>query len=947
MKKIYALMLFALMAVASCEKYDDSSIRNDIQKLDERVSVLEKWQGEVNRNITSLQTIVEALNGRDYVTDVTEIKDDEGYTVGYNVHFNKGGSKAITFNVKDPSIHIPVIGVKAGPDGIYYWTLDGEWMLDGAGEKIKASASDGTTPKLKIENGYWLVSYDNGKTWKKLGATASDGKDGADGKNGKDGVDGKDGKDGIDGKDGKDGITPKLKIEDEYWFVSYDDGKTWVKIGAATHPGADGADGKTPELKVENGFWFASYDNGKTWEKIGPATSPDSGSGACIFKKVIVSDSYVTFVLADGTSFALPVGEELSISFTRLDSGALTPNSKSKIRYKVTSPSERIDIEVIGSSDLTAEIDADDSSNKTGIIKAYTGETVGSQPKVVVLVSNGSKVIMKSIHFEKEGLEINDNSFKTVDFEGGTVSLEFLTNIEYDVVISDNAKAWIRRLDSRSLTKHTLQFAVSENSGEERTGTITIQSRSGSQKIVYTIIQKGICSLTLPEGNEYMPCGGTLTSQYPPDDPSNGLDKMVDGNTNTSFKISGKSSFDLIWEGNEAKSFKKYYLHFGPNSDTRPDGVELYGSNDGIAWNHIIGIKGSKLFLLDSDFPTSAQFKFIKLRINNTGNAETITIAEFHLIGRANEYSSFDDVVANGSSFTNTTSTPMGRHYANKHVTTEADRKWLSTASNEPSTLPSAPSYTWREYTVNLYPFGEPMPADVNQHGVGDCSALAVLAEMAYQFPDFIKSIIKDNGDRTYSVNMFDPQGKEVIVTVKSTFLGNNGGMCAATGKKNEPTWASVLEKAIMKWNYIYKVNPDIYGIGSEHVAPLFTGNGNSFAYSPNTVSTDNLKSIVDLCLKENMIVIGGFNIGGLSVGGSMTVTAHAYSFMYSNSSSALFSMRNPWGYSPGSDGKEDGILNIVNDGIVPPTIDLRIIYPGAAKKYAKKDLGPYLPPKW
>lgn len=96
------------------------------------------------------------------------------------------------------------------------------------------------------------------------------------------------------------------------------------------------------------------------------------------------------------------------------------------------------------------------------------------------------------------------------------------------------------------------------------------------------------------------------------------------------------------------------------------------------------------------------------------------------------------------------------------------------------------------------------------------------------------------------------------------------------------------------------------------------------------------------------MIVIGGFNTGGLSVGQYRTVTAHAYSFMYSGSTTALFSMRNPWGYSPGSsDGKEDGILDIVNDGIVPPTIDLRIIYPGAAKKYAKKDLGPYLPPKW
>ena len=146
----------------------------------------------------------------------------------------------------------------------------------------------------------------------------------------------------------------------------------------------------------------------------------------------------------DGTTFALPVGEELSISFTRLDAGALSPGSISKIRYEVTSPSNRIDIEAISSSDLTTEIDADDSSNKTGIIKVYTGETVGSQPKVVVLVSNGSKIIMKSIHFDKGGLEINDNSSRTVDYKGGTISLEFLTNLEYDVIISSGAKAWIR-----------------------------------------------------------------------------------------------------------------------------------------------------------------------------------------------------------------------------------------------------------------------------------------------------------------------------------------------------------------------------------------------------------------------------------------------------------------------------------------------------------------------
>lgn len=48
------------------------------------------------------------------------------------------------------------------------------------------------------------------------------------------GIDGQDGKPGEDGQDGKDGITPQFKIEDEYWWVSYDDGTTWEKLGQAT-----------------------------------------------------------------------------------------------------------------------------------------------------------------------------------------------------------------------------------------------------------------------------------------------------------------------------------------------------------------------------------------------------------------------------------------------------------------------------------------------------------------------------------------------------------------------------------------------------------------------------------------------------------------------------------------------------------------------------------------
>ena len=64
----------------------------------------------------------------------------------------------------------------------------------------------------------------------KIKAVGIDGEDGADGEDGKDG---ENGADGTDGKDGVDGITPQLKIENEYWYISYDNGATWIQLGKA------------------------------------------------------------------------------------------------------------------------------------------------------------------------------------------------------------------------------------------------------------------------------------------------------------------------------------------------------------------------------------------------------------------------------------------------------------------------------------------------------------------------------------------------------------------------------------------------------------------------------------------------------------------------------------------------------------------------------------------
>ena len=88
----------------------------------------------------------------------------------------------------------------------------------------------GVTPQLKIENGYWYVSYDNGSSWKQLGkATGEDGKDGQDGTNGTDGKDGADGKEGVDGKDGDSFFQSVDTSNSDYVILTRADG-TEIKL---------------------------------------------------------------------------------------------------------------------------------------------------------------------------------------------------------------------------------------------------------------------------------------------------------------------------------------------------------------------------------------------------------------------------------------------------------------------------------------------------------------------------------------------------------------------------------------------------------------------------------------------------------------------------------------------------------------------------------------------
>lgn len=394
MKKLLAFAaLFAVVALTSC-KYDDDDLWNSVHGLENRVAKLEELCKQMNTNISSLQTIVTALQNNVYVTGTTPLMKD-GKEIGYTITFSKGNPITI-YHGKDGQDGedgiTPTISVKKDTDGVYYWTLNGEFIVVDGG-KIQAEGKDGTngtTPQFKIENDYWFVSYNNGANWTQLGKAT--GEDGIGGDSMFSGVDYETSTDyviftlsngtqiklptwsafealqrlcnetntnlsalqtivtalqnndyitsvdpltengkvvgytikfaksnpiviynGKDGADGVDGNTPVIGVKKDtdgiyYWTLDGEfivvDGQKIKAQGTDGNNGADGSDCVTPKLEIQEGYWWISYDNGTNWTQLGKATGEDGKDADSI--KITQDENNVYFELADGTVITMP-----------------------------------------------------------------------------------------------------------------------------------------------------------------------------------------------------------------------------------------------------------------------------------------------------------------------------------------------------------------------------------------------------------------------------------------------------------------------------------------------------------------------------------------------------------------------------------------------------------------------------------------------------------------
>lgn len=479
MKKILCF-LFAVSILSGCgDDYDDSALTGRVDDLENRITKLEELCKQMNTNISSLQALVNALQDNDYITGVTPITKD-GETIGYTISFAKSAPITIYHGEdgKDGQDgkpgedgndgSTPIIGVKQDTDGVYYWTLNGDWLTDDSGNKIQAEGRDG-----------------------------ADGKPGEDGNDGQDGKPGEDGQDGKPGEDGKDGITPQLKIEDGYWYVSYNDGASWTQLGKATG------------------------DKGEPGEP---------GQAGGIFKDVEETDDSVIFTLNDDSTITIPkatASETLDIVFGNTDSINVLPGKTYEIEYTITGADENTLIEVVAQDLYKASVSPTDY--RFGKIIVTTPSADLGASRVLVFVSKGTNTIMRILNFVESVILVSTNTVE-IAAEGETVQVEVETNVTYSVEIPEADQTWLSIAETRAAThKETLTFTAQANPNTTyRYSTVNLKDDSGliAQSILFAQKASGYKTV-------HVETAGTLENYISTDEKEKLIGLKLTGKLNT------------------------------------------------------------------------------------------------------------------------------------------------------------------------------------------------------------------------------------------------------------------------------------------------------------------------------------------------------------------------------------------------------------------------------
>ena len=366
---------------------------------------------------------------------------------------------------------------------------------------------------------------------------------------------------------GKDGHSPAIQavMNSELGVYCWQLDGEWLLAEGKPVPVA----GATPQLKLDNGTWKISYD-GNTWTPV-PVTGEDV-TVVCQFESVEVSEenNSVTFVTASGETFTLPLGARFAIQFPA-ESVNVQEGETVDVAYTIVGADEDTEVYLLAYGAWTVKLQQTDY--RSGVLKVSAPESADNETILLGAANHKGQSDLKALYLTSKTLKIGDVDPQLVSSEGGNVTVQVTTNIDYTIKVSEE---WLTYIDTKSLRTETLTFSAASNPTKQiRTAQVQLLDAEGNAVQTFTVAQdKNVGEFSL----NWAYSDASVTPSFGYTEPA--ID--ADGNV---YVISGNALVKISNSGAQAWT-KALSMWGGTCSDVTPsleaDGSVVYtaGGND-------------------------------------------------------------------------------------------------------------------------------------------------------------------------------------------------------------------------------------------------------------------------------------------------------------------------------------------------------------------------------
>ena len=143
--KLYILFALSVFGITGCKM---ENLKDDVNELKDRVTLLEQQAQILNDNIKAMAYILEQNNLA--ISSVEESQDGSQFTI----ILSNGDELTLTIGKPGDASLVPTIEI-----------IDGYWYINGVPTGVKAVGEDGadaSIPQFRVEGGKWQVSYGDG-----------------------------------------------------------------------------------------------------------------------------------------------------------------------------------------------------------------------------------------------------------------------------------------------------------------------------------------------------------------------------------------------------------------------------------------------------------------------------------------------------------------------------------------------------------------------------------------------------------------------------------------------------------------------------------------------------------------------------------------------------------------------------------------------------------------